>query len=78
MYVLVPITWPMADPRGSANGSNLQFFRLKVKGSHGMIHHQEQGWVSGHYREKESRPHLIWEVDKTSSAPVVFTTVIRL
>lgn len=53
-------------------------FRLKVKGPRSMVHREEGGWVSGRYREKQPRPHWIWEVDKTTAEPVVFTTYINL
>lgn len=54
------------------------YFRLSVKGPRGMVHREEQGWCSGQIRQKESRPHLIWEVEKKSKSPVVFTTEIKL
>ena len=53
-------------------------FNMKVKGPRGMVSREEQGWVSYHYREKEPRPHLIWEVEKNNHAPVTFTTYIDL
>ena len=56
----------------------LRYFKLKVKGPCGMVSREEQGWVSYHYREKVPRPHLIWEVDKKTAKPVVFTTYINL
>lgn len=43
-----------------------------------MVHREEQGWVSYRYREKISRPHLVWEVEKKTSKPVVFTTYIDI
>ena len=52
--------------------------RLKVKGPRGMVHREEQGWVSREYRQKQPRPHLIWEVDKKGKSPVVFKTSIEL
>ena len=55
-----------------------QFFRLRVKGPRGMVSREEQGWYSEYLREKKPRPHLIWEVDKKTGAPVVFTTYINL
>jgi len=42
------------------------------------VSREEKGWVSYRYREKEPRPHLIWEVDKKGKAPVIFTTYITL
>jgi len=56
----------------------MQHFSLKVKGPWGMVSREEKGWVSYRYREKEPRPHLIWEVDKKGKAPVIFTTYITL
>lgn len=55
-----------------------QFFRLRVKGPRGMVCREEQGWYSESLREKKPRPHLIWEVDKKTNAPIVFTTYINL
>ncbi len=53
-----------------------RYFNLKVKGPCGMTHREEQGWVSGALREKQARPHLIWEVEKKTKSPIVFTTYI--
>lgn len=55
-----------------------EHFRLKVKGPRGMVFREEQGWVSTAFRVKTPRPHWIWEVDKTTAAPIVFKTYIYL
>lgn len=50
--------------------------RIKVSGPTGMKARREQGWMSTSYREKTPRPHLIWEAEKKTNAPVVFKTII--
>ncbi|MBP5538963.1 MAG: heparinase II/III family protein [Bacteroidales bacterium] len=55
-----------------------QYFHLKVKGPCGMVNREELGWYSEQIKEKQPRPHLIWEVDKKGKCPIVFTTYIDL